>query len=1364
MASYINFTGLGTSKKQAEVEQAAANKQQTLEIKNETIRKVVDADTWGTQENPINYRLDSLQPRTSIDTPESFMWTAENGGTPDQIAGSRKRIDDSKIGIAREYKTTPDQISDAFVLHRGGQVKAKTEEFLNSNDGQVNIIPVQEKLGRKGRFIADAEVNGRLLSTERNTPQDNVDFHLPYNALGKAKYLAKQNIANEEQNKDALVSTYDLDTIPGQIGNTAASLIAGTGRVVSGALDAVPSLAATVDELGITEDQRTAYKSRKLKLDAQHKIDTELGKVDLTTAEGNDRFNKLEALRKKYELSPLETELTENTEGRIRSIQDSLQHSEDVKNSNFKQISTYIQDASSKLVNRTNQHEAAAENKAQYDRASFSLDQGLASYKAGNKVEAAGHILKSFKVLGGAVYDTMVDHPDVVMETFAESIPQMLGALKTSAVTVSYALQLSEEAKVVYAKEHGKEAEGRDLAYLYAQSFASAMLDKVGAKAVLGKAPKTKLGLVKAKAKDVTKGVVTEGATEATQSVLEQNAGLQDLSKVNQGQAFHEGVLGAGGSGQFSLTSKPLLGVAAATTAVAKAVPAAAKAVASTKKVIEASKSGDYAGLTTQEKFIALSNKNLEDQTPEEVQIHIGELYKTNSELNAEMEEQKAAIPAEGEKGRKKAKKAVAKLQSKLMDNLTAIEQIESIGEEGADPEQVRLTVNKILDADNAKAASPALEALLGSVKDRSLSVEEAKRVVKSKNIDKATKEKIRAYIKTKSLLEVADNVLNGGPGFIGMVQHEKNIRRATAIGNSNEIKRVTQEYKTWVDSHKVKAARFNAINHISESAKRKKSLAYLNQSFKRLGTDSKGNPLKYTYSSKAAWTKLSQSILDESKALVSSFEEVTGTPYVKPVIKKKTKSKPKATKTSEPTADDMLGELDGLTKSEPKAKVTYVPIADQEISPELETEIEFLAAVDPAVVKTLTRAKDIAAIEALTEGNMPTGMTLQEAESLVEAIGEIEIEQNPDLEEAGDVDGSKAHITRTETAKDIESSSYELNQTNHPSLSQSVLAKITPLLDDYIQKNKIEDTVAFFTEVGSFINGSGDKTSVGYKAMQEISKGFTADLKAQYKEETGEDLPKDFPGNTTLTAPYSMHRALFDNIKFNFYTTKDGVTKAWNKYAGTWFKAKPIDSPLALTPDLFNRLYTDLQFKKDFIQEHNLSEPQQLLLDNMIDYVKEFIETAEEAVYNPRTQGIDVGEKLYDRDLLMYFGKEGADEYNDGIYDKNLLANLAIISYNWLGTGAGNTLYNYENDVLSLLKKNEGTHLSRDVYNRYRNLGTVRTSLINDWGEEAYATSGFDTVEGIPGNIEPRLKGSLGGFIYATLANMEMIQPPETV
>lgn len=119
-------------------------------------------------------------------------------------------------------------------------------------------------------------------------------------------------------------------------------------------------------------------------------------------------------------------------------------------------------------------------------------------------------------------------------------------------------------------------------------------------------------------------------------------------------------------------------------------------------------------------------------------------------------------------------------------------------------------------------------------------------------------------------------------------------------------------------------------------------------------------------------------------------------------------------------------------------------------------------------------------------------------------------------------------------------------------------------------------------------------------------------------------------------------------------------------------------------------------------------------------------------------------------------------DSRGNRYLNENLLATVAVVSYQWLGTEGLSTLLNSPEAINGILKREEGTTVTEEELNVFLNLGNLRNNVAESLGERIYKHLGLKAKKkGIKEDpyFEERLKMALGQLAITTMLESNLIE-----
>lgn len=112
----------------------------------------------------------------------------------------------------------------------------------------------------------------------------------------------------------------------------------------------------------------------------------------------------------------------------------------------------------------------------------------------------------------------------------------------------------------------------------------------------------------------------------------------------------------------------------------------------------------------------------------------------------------------------------------------------------------------------------------------------------------------------------------------------------------------------------------------------------------------------------------------------------------------------------------------------------------------------------------------------------------------------------------------------------------------------------------------------------------------------------------------------------------------------------------------------------------------------------------------------------------------------------------------SEGKLDNNMLATLATVSYNWLGTQASGTVYNDQRQINSILGRENDHEIAANEYTLFAKVGDVRTVLAESLGNEIVNKLGLSVDKDTSGEVLPNLAMSVGLYAIAVMDSMGLV------
>ena len=485
------------------------------------------------------------------------------------------------------------------------------------------------------------------------------------------------------------------------------------------------------------------------------------------------------------------------------------------------------------------------------DKVNESADKAVAEFKDGELVQGVGTFLGSIGTL--AAEDTQA-----ALELSAAALPEMYFLVKNTGTAIT-TIAFDQQAKAVEAfkEEYGREPDAVETGLTLAYSVAAASLDAVGAKVTLqttsiikdlteklGKDLPTEVvekvatsitekvvGVVgttasKAIINPITKAVVVEGATEGAQNILTQQAGKQDLDKLDPSEVLADAAVGSVVGG---VISTPV----AAAAAISKTKEVGAKVkettAAKVKEVVAAkSEAIKKAGVGKLDEVVEQATK---DKKPEVAIQALQEVDLTTLDKDTRIDQLKelqkqisdyTTITENMEGGDEKATreeqivdykrvltqrvKAHHKIQAggaSVKDSITILDQASKENSVPLTTEAVKVVSDAVVvGVTSGSATIQQVDKVLGSKYFGDMPTENQE-IIRDYKLLQTTSAKLQDMVKTsvsegKTAESVNLDVLNGGKGFVGIKQHIEAAQEAVALNNSTALSTTVEDIEAF--------------------------------------------------------------------------------------------------------------------------------------------------------------------------------------------------------------------------------------------------------------------------------------------------------------------------------------------------------------------------------------------------------------------------------------------------------------------------------------------------------------------------------------------------------------------------------------
>lgn len=496
--------------------------------------RVLDGDTVHNNLTDTRIRLDQADNGSSFnafETRKDFVKpSAENDA----------RMLKQRQAIADDAHLPLDYIPNEAVYRRGQEGVDKLKQVLK--DAQ-NVSVNSGKTDVYGRTVADLNnpVTGASLLAQLNTPELNSNYHSKYNIVTEGEDLLKEAARRQEATKYS-VSDESRETFLGGIANAIAAGLTRAGDIVADTVKAPFELAEQVREHGITNEQRNTYNSVKAKQEAADKA----GTTYTPTAEEQAILETTQSPLQSYTqnlASPFLKDGMINGKDLLLAIAGNFPNPLDVKQKlavsetmqkNITDNVTMAQENFRKIYNSSGSDQLYKDAIALYKGSvEPTFYEGVAKVKQGNELEGTLQVADAIANAGVGIFRVGANNPQAVAEEVVKMIPNAYAASKQAlAMFLGLYTDNAAKAQTVFVKEHGRFPEGTEVDRLQLDSAGAAIMDTFADRAIVSKP-----GALRAFGR--------EGATEAGQNIAEQDAGKQDLSKIDFAEAYANGVIGS---------------------------------------------------------------------------------------------------------------------------------------------------------------------------------------------------------------------------------------------------------------------------------------------------------------------------------------------------------------------------------------------------------------------------------------------------------------------------------------------------------------------------------------------------------------------------------------------------------------------------------------------------------------------------------------------------------------------------------------------------------------------------------------------------------------------------------------------------
>jgi len=686
----------------------------------------------------------------------------------------------------------------------------------------------QSKLANTTEVKAEKLAPTMLPSSLAEYAADKPNITLAEIAEYEQGYAVQQaQLQEQEQARIGNFLIEDTNNVMGNLANIGVQAGAGVARVVAQIAASVPEISAIAAQKTISEEERTLYSTAEKKK-ARLAGDT---LTDAERAVYEPQVNTIQTRKQQGTFGDqfiTETQESTNTPQSVFSTanpdfdasepafvpeQQTTQLATDTsaadKLSAIDDVQKYITDPKEKFVKFIRSHVNTNKEDDLIADLGEDYDKATANFEAGNYADGALDL-----VAGGV--GSILSNPSATVGFLAESLPQMLATTIRTPANIAYAIDTATKGIAKFTEDNGRAPTRNEINQIMAVSASAAAAEQVGAIGALAKAKKVAKVAAPLKAaknpvvsksvtapvKKIATATAGEAATEGFQTAAEQVAGTLDVSKVEGKEVFTSAAIGGGiGKGISTATEVvPAVKTLAqtATTKAAKAYVAGQAKVAKSKEVKAAKSVDDLKTPEAKAEFLLTP-----DNTPEDVAGRQKQVADIQEQIDAGME-------------------AVSKLTDEkeinaAFDKLDALaEQQEGLANISVEtPAQTATVVEAITEATEKTAESDgSVQRIFNSMATSPgrVTPAQALEVANSDVVTPKQKVQLEQYAATeeaKSVLEVDNDILVGGKGFLGIKQYQASINAANTRGDKAAATKAIAGLTKFATGHIAKAAAF---------------------------------------------------------------------------------------------------------------------------------------------------------------------------------------------------------------------------------------------------------------------------------------------------------------------------------------------------------------------------------------------------------------------------------------------------------------------------------------------------------------------------------------------------------------------------
>ena len=724
--------------------------------------------------------------------------------------------------------------------------------YGNTKQDRVKMASAVKKQKLSSNGLADNEEDFKLLNPGATV--ENISQFRGAKAIEQLQRKQQQDfrIADAARQEKAFVTDEELNTGIGQLKNFGARLLAGASNVAGMALTAPAVVLQGIEKLSVDD----ADESLLAIAEAKKKKSVELRQYKASldrNAPGFDLYNAQADINlKENTLTEQEQALYQPNSSGGESVYERMRNVQQLDDLVVNPIRAGV-DSVGEFVNRSDDV-AATQNIVDVNDADNRATEGLNKVLDGEVLDGLGDILGKGADVGIEVAKATANNPLELFSMFTESIPQMAAFVAAAPVALPAAIiDATDKAVDTFEKEYGRKQTNSELAISAGVSAVGILLDSTAAKiinpipALKGLAKQTAAKVAAESTEELTKssikklvdktlevvkkstptGVakdyITEFGQEVTQTLLEQYAGTQDLSKLDTSEALVAGTVGGFGGGLSGTIKAVPQGLGNTANAIGTSVKATGAVLKGAKDVVfGSSKEGAVTEEDVQANSLDTENiiKNVKEtvtkaEEPVDADLAANEARrKVVLDQGDALETEIAGIWAKETKtpediGRVKVlmetQKELFAADAKIREEMIAKGQMEA-PKKTVTSEEAKTIHTKLTGEDAANVPKEDVQASFYSLAQNpeDFSSEDIKKLADNPNLGEAEKalvldfENYQNTVADKGVDEVSNDIADGKDGlFKGLRTHVKEATESLKEGN---VTAATRSYKRIVN------------------------------------------------------------------------------------------------------------------------------------------------------------------------------------------------------------------------------------------------------------------------------------------------------------------------------------------------------------------------------------------------------------------------------------------------------------------------------------------------------------------------------------------------------------------------------------